>query len=398
MSSQIAVIKEKVNNLLKLWEKGILRTIATPSIPETPEPAFATLVEIYKKDEDARAAVDFYAQAIVGSGFHTSCAEGYEEAKRVVDLFAEEVDLDSYLLDVAKEIVAYGNSFTELITPTDLRDLRILPIDSVWRIHRSQDGTVLKIEQHKHNSKVEFRPEEIIHWRWGAVSAESYGRGILHTLAETLTYTLRFSDGSSVTRVVPPLYKIKAMVRDDLRKILHHYIPRSAWVFADASDAWIQAQAALIGKLDAGERIAVNKDVKIVEETLDIRGRLEFIIQYFENAYLKALQTPITKLFTTPGYTEASARVVQEQFERLIRSLQRYIKRVVEKKIFRPIVAQAGFDPAKASVRLNWGQVEPPEIEFDHVLRAGELGFLRVDEVRRLLASLGFPLSEEVQP
>jgi len=205
MSGQIAVIKEKINNLLKLSEKGIIKSIATPSIPETPEPAFATLVEIYKKDEDARAAVDFYAQAIVGSGFHTSCAEGYEEAKRAVDLFAEEVDLDSYLLEVAKEIVAYGNSFTELIAPTDLRDLRILPIDSGWRIHRSKDGTVLKIEQHKHGSKVEFKPEEIIHWRWGAVSAESYGRGILHTLAETLTYTLRFSDGSSVTRVVPPL-------------------------------------------------------------------------------------------------------------------------------------------------------------------------------------------------
>jgi hypothetical protein len=398
MSGQIAVIKEKVNNLLRLWEKGIIKTISVPSTPETPEPAFAVLVEIYKKDEDARAAVDFYAQAIVGSGFHTSCAEGYEDAKRAVDLFAEEVDLDNYLLEVAKEIVAYGNSFTELITPLDLRDLRILPIASGWQIHRSRDGTVSKIEQHKPPAKVEFRPEEIIHWRWGSVSAESFGRGILHTLAETLTYTLRFSDGSSVTRVVPPLYKIKAMVRDDLRKILHHYIPRSAWVFTDASDAWIQAQAALIGKLDAGERIAVNKDVKIVEETLDIRGRMEFIIQYFENAYLKALQTPIIKLFTTPGYTEASARVVQEQFERVIRSLQRYIKRVVEKRIFRPIVAQAGFDPAKASVRLNWGQIEPPKIEFEQVLRAGELGFLRVDEVRRLLASLGFPLTVEVQP
>ena len=398
MNSQIAVIKEKINNLLKLREKGIIKTIAAPYAPETPEPAFTTLVEIYKKDEDARAAVDFYAQAIVGAGFHTTCAAGYEEAKRAVDLFAEEVDLDSYLLEVAKEIVAYGNSFTELVTSSDLKDLKILPIGSIWHIYRSLEGAVLKIEQHKPPVKVEFRPEEIIHWRWGSVDAEPFGRGIIHTLSETLTYTLRFSDNSFVTRVVPPLYKIKAMVRDDLRKILHHYIPRSAWVFTDASDSWIQAQAALIGKLDAGERIAVNKDVKIVEETLDIRGRMEFIVQYFENAYLKALQTPITKLFTTPGFTEASARVVQEQFERLIRSLQRYIKRVVEKKIFRPIVSQAGYDPTKASVRLNWGQVEPPKINFEHILRAGELGFLRVDEVRRLLSKLGFQLNEEVQP
>ncbi|MEM3387780.1 MAG: hypothetical protein QXN08_08965 [Nitrososphaerales archaeon] len=395
MSSQIAVIKNKINNLLK--EKGVVKTIPTPTTPETPEPAFTTLVEIYKKDEDAKAAVDFYAQAIVGQGFHTTCAEGYEEAKRAVDQFAESVGLDIYLLEVAKEIVAYGNSFTELISPSNLKDLKILPIGCTWQIYRSLDGNVLKIEQHKPPNKVEFRPEEIIHWRWSPVNGEAFGRGLLHSLSETLTYTLKFSDGSSTTRVVPSLYKIKAMLRDDLRKLLHHYIPKSAWVFIDASDSWIQTQANLIGKLDAGERIAVNKDVKIVEETLDLRGKLDFILQYFENAYIKALQTPIIKLFTTPGYTEASARVVQEQFERLIRSLQRYIKRVVERKIFSLIVMQEGYDPVAASVRLNWGQVEPPKVEFEHLLRAGELGFIRVDEVRRILAKIGFQLTEEAQ-
>ncbi|MFN3622249.1 MAG: hypothetical protein ACK4TI_05085 [Nitrososphaerales archaeon] len=187
------------------------------------------------------------------------------------------------------------------------------------------------------------------------------------------------------------------MLRDDLRKLLHYCIPRSAWVFTDASDTWIQAQASFIGKLAAGERIAVNKDVKIVEEILDLRWKLDFILYYFENAYIKALQTPITKLFTTPGYTEASARAVQEQFDRFIRSLQRYIKRVVERKIFTPIVMQQSYDSVKASVRLNWGQVEPPKIEFEHLLRAGELGFIRVDKVRRILAKLGLQLADEAQ-
>ena len=72
-------------------EERHTQDLAAPSIPETLEPAFSTLVEIYKKDKDARAAVDFYAQAIVGSGFHTSCAEGYEETKRAVDLLLKKL-------------------------------------------------------------------------------------------------------------------------------------------------------------------------------------------------------------------------------------------------------------------------------------------------------------------
>ena len=46
----------------------------------------------------------------------------------------------------------------------------------------------------------------------------------------------------------------------------------------------------------------------------------------------------------------------------LIDPVQRMIKRRVEREIFTVVVMQAGFDPVKAKVRLNWGSPESPEI------------------------------------
>jgi len=49
-------------------------------------------------------------------------------------------------------------------------------------------------------------------------------------------------------------------------------------------------------------------------------------------------QTPIPKLLTTSGFTEASANAAVEVAERHVMSLQRFIKRNVEKEIFTPLI------------------------------------------------------------
>jgi len=41
---------------------------------------------------------------------------------------------------------------------------------------------------------------------------------------------------------------------------------------------------------------------------------------------------------------------------------QRFIKREVE-KLWRFIIAEAGYDPVKAHVRLNWGPPGAPDME-----------------------------------
>jgi len=50
-------------------------------------------------------------------------------------------------------------------------------------------------------------------------------------------------------------------------------------------------------------------------------------------------------------------------------------------------------------VRLNWGSPETPEIVVTEILKAGELGFLRVEEVRRNLVKIAkWELWEKEEP
>jgi hypothetical protein len=108
-------------------------------------------------------------------------------------------------------------------------------------------------------------------------------------------------------------------------------------------------------------------------------------------------QTPLPKLFTTPGFTEASARAALEIAERKVMALQRFIKRTCEREIFNPLIRQAGFDPKKAGCRLNWG-TEKPEVKLEDLIRLAEISadhetsYVRPEEVRKNLIKAGFEL------
>ena len=79
----------------------------------------------------------------------------------------------------------------------------------------------------------------------------------------------------------------------------------------------------------------------------------------------------------------------------LIKPVQRYIKRQVEKEIFAVVVAQAGFDAAKAKARLNFGSTETPELVPADLIKAAELGLVRAEEFRKNAVKFGWELWDD---
>lgn len=128
---------------------------------------------------------------------------------------------------------------------------------------------------------------------------------------------------------------------------------------------------------------------------LDPRARFEYYVEHIINQVYLGCETPLPRLFSTPGFTEASARAALDLQEMLIKPIQRYIKRQVEREIFDAVLMQAGFDPAKAKVRLNWGSPEVPEINFADMLKAAELGLIRAEEFRKNAVKFGWELWEK---
>ena len=108
----------------------------------------------------------------------------------------------------------------------------------------------------------------------------------------------------------------------------------------------------------------------------------------------------ILRLFTKPGFTEASAKEANRLLGNLVTAIQRAVKRIVEREIYDSLLESLGIDPAEADVRFNWGIPEKPKITLEDIQRFYSTPphvepALTRSEVRKLLKNLGFPITEE---
>lgn len=369
---------------------------------ETRAVTFNDIITAYSRDPSCKAFVDFLADQAVGAGFYTTVNEQYaraKEAKQTVDSFNETVNLDELLQIAAREIVASGNSFWLKTEPEHLQNLKILPLtgfDNPTAIKRNQYGAVTGYNYSYGDVKTSFTPEKIIHFRWNPTNFSAYGTGVLQVLLTELCF-------NGETRI--SFLEMKARIEKIMPEIFEKYAgPDELWIFAGASDEKLAEYQKLIKtKPKAGARFVYNKpeaDIKTV--TVDPRAHYEAYIEHILNQIYLGGQTPLPKLFTTPGFTEASARAALEIAERKVMALQRFIKRTCEREIFNPLIQQARLDPAKANCRLNWG-TEKPEVKLEDLIKLAEISatsetsYVRPEEVRKNLVKAGFELWENKQ-
>jgi len=244
-------------------------------------------------------------------------------------------------------------------------------------------------------STVRLGPEEVIHFKWNAVNNEAFGSGLLRTLAEPL------SIGSEGVRERKPLYVMKALVQEALvMQLLTHSSPNQLWIFPGIPPSELDPSkpgtvAYEVANMPPwGARWVSNRadaDIRIAVPRIS-RG-FEMHVENITDEFILGLQTPLPKLIIKRGFTEASAKAALELVERKVRALQRFIKRVVERQVFAPLLEQAGFDLREARVRLHWGVPERPELRIGDVLKAFELGVISREEARAMLAEAGWKLS-----
>ncbi len=361
---------------------------------EMPAVGFEECIEAYLKDPSCKAFVDFLADQVVGMGFYTTVNEVYphaEEAKRLVDGLCEQVNLDGLLQIGAREIIATGNSFWEKVEPSRLMDLRILPLTSISRIKRDVHGNIQGYVQSATYGGKTLTPERIIHFKWNPVNGESFGTGVLRPLLEKLT----ISGGENRMSFL----EMKARIERMLPEIFEKYAgPDELWVFEGVSDEQLtEYQRVIRSKPKAGARFVYNRPADIKTVQIDPRTQFQTYLEHIINQVYLGGQTPLPKLFTTPGFTEASANAAIEIAERKVLAIQRFIKRIVEKEVFTLVVEQAGLDPREAGCRLNWGTPERPKIVVSDLLKAAELGLVSAEEFRGMMKNLGWGLSGEIK-
>jgi hypothetical protein len=372
---------------------------ASPNSPvffETTDIPLADVMKLYERDPTCKSSVDLLAASTVGMGFYTTCEQGQEKAKATVDSFCEDVNIDCLLNDMAKSLIACGNDFWLKLMPEKLSDVLRMPIDSVERIQLSAvsdfkipyktEGYKLRSTYQGNNTASVLSPEALIHWRLNSSNTSSFGLGLLQVLMHTLALG---------TDKRPAYSWMKAKIERIMPKIFEKYAGPDVLAYLDKADpATIkQFEAAIKNRPEEGAWLFYNKPCEVKPVTIDPRAQgFVYYIDHIVNQFYLGCETPLPRLFSTPGFTEASARAALDLQDMLIRPVQRYIKRQVEREIFSPLLRQSSFDPLKVKVRLNWGSPETPEIIPSDLIHAAQLGLIRPEEFRKNAVKFGWEL------
>jgi len=384
-------------------------------VGEPPKITFKKQIEAYFKDAAARDFVDVLAMQAVGMGFYTTCAsqDKYpkaEDAKAIVDAFNEDNDIDDLLQDTGRELVATGNSLWQLLSPGSVKNVLHIPIVSFERVFTNEFLKFTETEfTRKQKIQLGFKqtaeyggnlvpPDNMWFFRLNTLDGSGWGSGVMRVLLEEYSWQeYDKNTGQYTTRTRPSLLEIKAKLDLDLIEIFEKFAgPLEAYVTEDKKLAEkIEAELKTMPKY-GGRLVASGKGgLDIKTPPLEPRARFGESIEYLWNQFCLGGLTPLPKLFTTPGFTEASAKAAIDIADRLILPTQRLIKRHVE-GLWRKVIvaADSSLDPVKAAVRLNFGAPETPEVIAADLIHAAELGLIRSEEFRKNAVKFGWELWE----
>jgi hypothetical protein len=186
--------------------------------------------------------------------------------------------------------------------------------------------------------------------------------------------------------------------------------PNELWSFPGLSRERLQEVFDEIKNIPRrGSRFVFNppagSEAKVQPVVAERMRGLDFYVETLMDEFVLGLQTPLAKLVTRTGFTEASAKAALGIAERRVLALQRFLKRGVERGLFDRVVAAAGLDPTRAQVRLNWGM--PESLDYDkltnllgHLIAAVEKvgpDAITPEELRKILRDVAkLPLEEKI--
>ena len=358
----------------------------------------AAYFDAYMDDDLIRSMVDDLAETVAGNGYYTTVdslilkdtvSEGRKsggvKAKELVDHFGQYFNLDELFPNIAKLVLIGGFCPVQtILVPNDVEKcaLKIVHPKTVKHIEVDpKTNEILWIIQEVGTDKLKINGDELAWFTYGQIGNDvrgtSYVRGCIQLLNTLKTATANVDE------------------------ILNRYIsPVGIWKSRRDTE---KLKAAAAGR-EAGEDIFLGNltEDEMKEDALkflQIDARVPFweYIVYLDRrlySYSRANNT-----WFSIQRSMASSDKIDEIILRHVASIQRVIKRSVEKYWFAPLAELYSLSEVP---KLNWGR-EQTGVEnilpSDIIVKGLELGFLSVGQYMDILKQLGVRIKEEtVEP
>lgn len=307
---------------------------------DLPVVPFKEQVKGYTDDEDAQMGVNFLAAKTTG-GRH------YFKAKtkflgEYVETWTDKINLDYINWQVAKELLAYGNSYWILRVPVweakSVEDFLQVPIESAVRIWWTPDRRPLWYEFRGAEYNGYFRPSEIIHFHWNRLNGQVYGFGIMAQLTNRVSYLEDTPDGA-IFKERESYLDIKHGLQNVSYKVMKRYLPRL-----------------IFGAPKAGEdvRDTIRSEMRVLHDSEDIIHGIpgltvqeignttrpidpQVFMDMFQSSIFKAVQTSkgrIAGQSEGPSYANGEESAILDEIGLAQFPIQ--LKRQIQNNIVRP--------------------------------------------------------------
>lgn len=366
---EIAKLREKG---LLMEKKGATITGPPPALGRLKHPPNIHLFEkIYAENAVVNAAINTLTEMTVGIGYFTEANDG--KAKRIVDEYAEKINLDSLLRTICKNCFIYGFSPIEKWWENGILQLKPLPPHTVYVIIDAK-GNMEGYQQKTWSGEyITFGINEIIWFSPFAYPGNPYGVG-----------------------KIGPIYMLANYRNEILQNfaliVKRHARPPAIWLIrGDPAELKQQSetrspdQDLFVGPVDP------DKDLKIIYPEFGARGQYENMFEAVNQEIYEGLQAPL--LTWLKNSTEASAKVQLEAIQRHVAGIQRYFKRMIEHEIFTPLIKKAGLSEVP---RLRWGipQTGIENLTIRDVATLVQANILTSKQAIDLLRKMGLPIEE----
>lgn len=351
------------------WEtRSLAEAVPKPKglVPRGQRPDFKTLDTAYRTIGIVHATVDWYADATMAEGYETEADESQKAQKQVVDDFAAQVNLDELLHETTKQVVLYGNCYWELVG--DDEDIVILDPALIEPVRKKSNPWEIEHYLMKAQNKPakKLNPDTIIHFKFDVADYELYGIGLIEPNDSLIAL------GKNVESYLDLLLKRYATAPLHV-KVGSEQFPASISELSTFSNS-LKSR-----KYDS--EWVTNHLIDINPVNVESgRLRYEYFLTYINDEMYAGLNAPLMPYLRNA--TEASARAMLAAADRKVKSIQRFLKRIVEFRVFRPLCGNTGYYP-----KLSFEPVEERGKKelVEELIMLSSSGIITVDEAREEL-------------
>lgn len=350
--------------------------------------AKARLMNYYYVHPKVKTVTDTIRLQIKSRGYYYKCKN--PKAKKALEQFTKRARLGHVIDTWITEGIVTGDSFTEMLSPDNLQNLGPVPISTIWKIDRNEDGSYKTIWQLNEGDKRALDPRNFIHFKLIDLPDQAFGIGLIHALA-----TPQLIDGD----FRPSALDNHLMMTDAMvRAIETHIAPLITAYYENASDDFLEQEASKIKNARNGGYYLTNKKPEWTQLAIDPRARFEAYIAHMDDLVDAGLAHPVIRLLTNPSAL-ADAQAAADIMEPFLFGIESTIKELIDTEIIPRVLTAAGILDDGENEFL-WGKEDESDFNVEEIFTAlntkvGNKPTISIKEARMMLREkFRWPLEE----